>query len=293
MTPGQDSLPADDLFARKILPGHYASPLPSFSVIRERRKELFEARPSRIPGVELFEDAQIALMRTIATSYVPDMDVYLPDRESPWRYVHANQFFSNLDAAVLFGVLRHVRPRRLIEIGSGFSSAMVLDTKDRFFGHDLDLTFIEPFPTRLKSLLRPEDAAGVRILESRLEDIPLDLFDALEANDVLFVDSTHVMKVGSDVCRIIFEILPALRPGVWVHFHDVFYPFEYPESWYYDGRAWNEAYAVRAFLQYNHAFEIRLNPSYLYLMHPSVFDAPEWRVLPSLGCRGSLWLQKV
>ena len=94
------------------------------------------------------------------------------------------------------------------------------------------------------------------------------LFRELHAGDVLFVDSTHVAKVGSDVNHIFFEILPILQPGVVVHFHDIMYPFEYEPKWIYTGVAWNEAYMLRAFLMFNPTFKILLFNSFLAHLHP-------------------------
>jgi hypothetical protein len=114
-----------------------------------------------------------------------------------------------------------------------------------------------------------------------LQDVPLSTFQLLDSGDVLFVDSTHVAKLGSDVNRILFEILPALASGVVVHFHDVFYPFEYPKNWVREGRGWNETYVLRAFLEYNEAFEILLWGHMLRTLGHYA------------GTGGSIWLRKL
>jgi hypothetical protein len=105
------------------------------------------------------------------------------------------------------------------------------------------------------------------------------------------IDSSHVVKCGSDVNFLLSDVLPSLQPGVWVHFHDIFWPFEYPMDWLLEGRAWNEAYMVRSFLQYNSRFQIRLFNSFLGARHQDELA----RLFP-LGVKdtgGSLWLQKV
>ena len=106
----------------------------------------------------------------------------------------------------------------------------------------------------------------------------------------MFVDSGHVSKVGSDLNHVVFNVLPRLASGVLVHFHDVYYPFEYPREVLYSGIAWNEAYLLRAFLQYNERFEILLFTTYLETAHAAmVFDAmPLCRRNPG----GSLWLRR-
>ena len=131
----------------------------------------------------------------------------------------------------------------------------------------------------------------MRVLSVATQDVPLDVIAELGEGDVLFVDSTHVVRTGGDVNRIFFELLPALAPGVVVHLHDMFPGFEYPAEWVYEGRAWSELYLVRAFLQYNDAFEILLWPNLLAMLdhHDIVRRFPQ----AELNIGGSLWLRKV
>ena len=107
---------------------------------------------------------------------------------------------------------------------------------------------------------------------------------------MLFIDSTHVAKVGSDVTTLFFDVLPTLKPGVLVHIHDVLWPFEYPRSWYLQGRSWNEAYLLRAFLQYNEEFEILLFNSFLGTHYAG--DVAEILPLCAKNPGGSLWLRR-
>jgi hypothetical protein len=110
------------------------------------------------------------------------------------------------------------------------------------------------------------------------------------SNDVLFIDSSHVTKIGSDVNYLFFEILPRLRPGVLVHIHDVMWPFNYPLEWIIEGRSWNKAYIVRAFLQYNEAFDILLFNSYLGHTYRKMLTEQMPKFLENTG--GSIWLGK-
>ena len=130
----------------------------------------------------------------------------------------------------------------------------------------------------------------MRILAKKVYDVELETFTRLEAGDILFVDSSHVAKVGSDVNDIFFRILPALNPGVYIHFHDILDGFEYPREWIYAGRAWNEAYLLRAFLQYNHAFSIEFFNSWIWEWQTSelVSLLPLARATPGT----SIWLRK-
>jgi hypothetical protein len=139
----------------------------------------------------------------------------------------------------------------------------MLETRSRHFDEPFSLTCVEPHPERLMSLLRPEDQGTCEILQQPVQDVPTSRFSELAENDILFVDSSHVAKVGSDVLDIFYRVLPALRPGVLVHIHDIPWPFEYPMVWFEEGRAWNEAYFLRSFLQFNTAFQVEFFNDYL------------------------------
>jgi len=147
------------------------------------------------------------------------------------------------------------KPRRVIEIGGGFSSAVMLDTADEH-GLQTRFTVVDPFPNTLRALILPRDENNVEIIEKPVQDVDLALFSTLSEDDILFIDSTHVLKTQSDVCREFFGIMPILKRDVLIHLHDIFYPFEYPRSWIFDARySWNELYGLRLFLMYNKRFE--------------------------------------
>ena len=180
-------------------------------------------------------------------------------------------------------MLRYSKPRRLVEVGSGYSSKVTIETNRRFLNNSVKCQFVEPYPSGFL-----KEVAGDAVIESPVQDVPLEIFSTLEAGDILFIDSSHVSKVGSDVNFIFFHILPILRPGVRIHFHDVFYPFEYPEEWILQGKAWNEDYLLRAFLQFNREFKIELFPNYLMQFHPKFFESNMPLCLKDPG--GSIWL---
>ncbi len=206
------------------------------------------------------------------------------------RYYFENPSYSHSDGILLYCMLRSIKPKRVIEVGSGFSSCATLDTNELFFGNSIETTFIEPYPDLLNSLIKDEDRSRIKVIPSRLQDVELSLFDALQPGDILFIDSTHVSKINSDVNRIFFEILPRLAPGVYIHFHDIFFPFEYPKDWIYKGVAWNEAYLLRAFLQYNSSFRIILMNTFMEHFHEQHFETYMPLCLQNRG--GSIWLHK-
>ncbi len=280
--------PADENARTWRPPGHFYSPIPDVGELRARRERIFDRSLRTLPGIELHEAAQVELVRSFLPYYAEQP--FPAQRSATCRYWFENEYYSYSDALFLYFVLRHARPRRVIEVGSGFSTAALLDTSERFLGGALRVTCIEPDPARLRSLLWPRDRAAVEIVERPVQDVPLERFDELASGDVLFVDSTHVLKTGSDVCFLLFEVLPRLAPGVLVHVHDVHYPFEYPAEWALEGRAWNEAYALRAFLQFNQAFRVFCFPTFLELFHTDWFWSHMPLCLKNPG--GSIWLQR-
>ena len=143
----------------------------------------------------------------------------------------------------------------------------------------------------MRSLFKDGDSTSASLYECKVQDVDLRIFAGLEAGDILFIDLSHVLKTGSDVCFELFEILPLLRPGVIIHFHDISAAFEYPRQWILDDRcAWNEAYALRAFLMYNSAFKIIFFNDYFGNKFPVQSNSPSGRGIFKLG--GSLWLQR-
>lgn len=272
-----------------VPPGHFYSPIPSVEEVARDAARIFAPPPRCVPGIDLREAAQLALLERFVPFYaeIP----FAPEQTPGLRYRFENGAYSYADAIMLYCMLRHAQPKRVIEIGSGHSSAAALDTSERFFDNRIETAFVEPYPDLLLSLLKPGDAERIEIIPKRLQDVPTALFSRLEANDVLFIDSTHVGKIGSDVNIIFAEILPALRPGVLVHFHDIFYPFEYPRYWIDEGRAWNEAYMLRCFLQYNSAFRVELWNHYLAEFNRPWFEQHMPLCLKNTGA--SLWLRRL
>lgn len=275
-------------FLRTFPPGHFYSPIPSLSDVLSKENLLFRQDLKEFPGVDLREEEQLKMLEQLALYYEE-----LPFPEQPStssRYYYQNIFFCYADAIILYAMLRHLKPRKVIEIGSGFSSAVMLDTNDAFLGSATNFTFIEPYPERLYSLFNEEDQRQHKVIDKPVQEVELELFQTLDAGDILFVDSSHVVKIGSDVAHIIFEILPRLKPGVIVHFHDVFYSFEYPKEWVKEGRAWNEDYFLRAFLQYNSVFQILYFNSFMGQFYQNELERKMPLCLRNTG--GSLWMKK-
>ncbi len=269
--------------------GHHYSPLPDISEVQSRASILFRKDVDLGPSIDLKPQKQKQLLTELRSYYGDFTWPYQPRKD--FRFHMAQTCFGPGDAVILHAMLRHFKPKRIIEAGSGFTSALMLDTDERFFQNGIQFTFVEPFPERLLALVRGSDLERCTLIRNKLQNVPLSLLQQLEANDLLFVDSSHVSKIGSDVNFILFEILPALKSGVVIHFHDILWPFEYSLRWIQEGKAWNEAYMLRAFLQYNTHFEVLLLNSFVgYAFRPFI-EANMPLLLKDPG--GSLWLRKI
>jgi len=269
-------------------PGHFYSPIPDLDEVARQASRIFPSGPVELAGIELREQEQLSLLERFRPLYAdqPFPRTRIPGR----RYWFENPQYSYSDALCYHFMLRTLRPERVIEVGSGFSSCVALDTAETHLGGKLRLTCIEPYPERLQELMREDDRQRLELIQKPVQELPLAVFSSLQPRDILFIDSTHVVKVGGDVNYLYFEVLPRLRSGVYIHIHDIFYPFEYPRYWLEEGRVWSEAYLLRAFLQSNKDFEIVLFNTFLEERHPEVFRHHFPLCLENPG--GSIWLRR-
>ena len=280
-------LTATQLSLKLFPPGHYYSPLPSPEEIAETFARGEFGPP--FPAINLNEAEQLARLERFA-GYYPEQP--FPVQPTAGRRFHLENFsYGPYDAIMLYSMLREARPKRIIEVGSGFSSAAMLDLNDHVLGGGINFTFIDPDMSRLRPLLREGDATCVTLIEKRVQDVPLDVFVALGENDVLFIDSSHVSKIGSDVNWLYFNVLPTLAPGVLIHIHDVTGNLEYPREWLEEGRAWNEQYLLRAFLMNNSAYRIELFTGWLF--NTRLAWISEHLSLCRKGGGGQMWLRKL
>ena len=272
-------------FSEAFPAGHFYSALPDAERIELEYDRYRRLALESTAGLDLREGGQLALLEVLRPFI--DECPFPESQTGGFRFYFENEYFSYGDAAICYAMLRHLAPQRIVEVGSGFSTALIFDTMTRHFAGGWEITAIDPVAERVMGLF-PNDESSLEILKVRVEDAPMEVFSRLKADDLLFIDSSHVVKFGSEVPYLISGILPRLAAGVVVHIHDIFWPFEYPREWLAMGLAFNEAYLVRAFLQYNEAFEITFFNQWAAHTHPEK--------LPAL-CRrnpgGSLWLRKV
>ena len=269
-------------------PGHFHSPIPNHAEVL-RQVEFINAKKFEVRDVRFNHQEQFEALKAFAAFYD---DLPFPVQQGDaCRYYYDQSVFPYPDAIFLYSFLRHTRPSAIIEVGSGFSSAVILDTVDRFFPSTPEITFIEPEPSRLNLILRDTDRKAVRIVKEEVQKVPIDIFRSLRAGDLLFIDSSHVLKCGSDLQFLLFEVLPQLPVGIYVHFHDVFETFEYPPEWLLGGWYWNEVYFLRAFLTNNNAWEICFFNNYVRMQFEKYLEEKMPLCLKNIG--GSLYIRRV
>lgn len=247
---------------------------------------------SDLDGIEFNEAYQIKILERMNELYLtrPIWSSSVPKEGDKYRYWISNSTFGLNDAYVLHFMIRIFSPKQFIEVGCGLSSAVTMDTCEYYLDNECSLGFIEPYPERFYSILKETDKHRFDLKEKCLQDIPLEYFAKLEQNDILFIDSTHVSKFGSDVNYLFFHILPRMRHGVIVHLHDIFYPWQYPLSWQKKGMGWNEMFLLRAFLMCNQEWEILYYSSYMEKRHYEKYCVA-WRE-DGVHSGGSFWMRK-
>lgn len=272
-------------------PGHFYSPVNDPDALLPKQ-ERFWPGDGVCAGIDFDDESQQAHLAAIKR-HMPQYD-YADDfddaSETP-RYSHGNDQFGWFDSRALFGLLLHYRPKNMIEIGGGYSSLLTADVNHRLLGDSINFISIEPYP---RPFLEKGFAGLTQLIKQKVEDVPLEVFDVLGDGDILFIDSSHVSKAGSDVNFLFFDILPRLRKGVLIHVHDIYLPYEYPRHWVIDeNRSWNEQYVLRALLMYSTTFKVLFGSNYAFRKFPAavadVLNLPAGRAFGG----GSLWLRKV
>ena len=269
-----------------LLPVHSYSPVPDTRALDALD---FRARDDLLARCGVDVAAQLSFLESIAR-WAAETDDIPADPPSPGDGFHWNNpFFGSLDALTYYCIVRELEPRRIVEIGSGFST--LLAARAAALNGHTELLCIDPHPARVLT----DGVPGLdRALAVPVQRLPPEFFDDLGRGDILFVDSSHVSKIGSDVNFLVLDVLPRLRDGVVVHFHDIFLPYEYPREWV-DGLAFlNEQYLLAAFLLFNERFEFLALNHYLSRAHPDALEKAFGRPFPAHPRvqPASLWMRK-
>jgi hypothetical protein len=228
----------------------FYSPIPDLDALPPGTFE----RRSELPGIAWDLDRQLAFVRDELGPAMRAFDPPASPDGNRFQYT-PNLSYTMADAKALYAMVRSARPSRIVELGSGHSTLVTAQAvrENAADGHPASLEVFDPFP----SVVSDELPGLTRLERIGAQQVPLSTFESLRSGDVLFVDTTHTVKVGSDVNFVVLEVLPRLAEGVIVHLHDIFLPYEYPKQWLEDyGLYWTEQYLVQAFLAHNSAFEV-------------------------------------
>ena len=238
-----------------VTPVHYHQPIPDTQGL----PETLWTQPSKLVGIDMNDAMQLDLLRKHFPKLRHEYENF-PAEPPPGQ----RRPFHGVDALVAYCMVRHFQPRLIIEVGSGFSSLVLGEASGK--NGASALICIEPFP---QDFLREGISVLRSLIEKKVQEIDLEFFAQLETGDILFIDSSHTVKIGGDVNYLFLEVLPRLKPGVIVHVHDIFLPFEYRRDWVMDEfRFWTEQYLLQAFLTLNSEFEVLMANRYLAHKYP-------------------------
>jgi len=291
-----------------LIPNHFYEPIPN---IRDLAKHNWD-NMSEMVGIDLNIETQLSFLRDKIPQFREEYN--FPDKQTnvPYEFHLNNGLFESVDAEILHCMIRAYNPKRIVEIGSGYTT--YLSAKAALLNSKIDqvateLIAIEPFPD--KTLKRGFPGLA-ELRQTAVEEVGLQLFQSLNENDILFIDSSHVVRIANDVIYEYMEILPRLKKGVIVHIHDIFLPTDYPKEWILNEyRFWTEQYLLQAFMCYNDAFEVLWSSSAMHFYHPEKVEAafPSWknsftrmpwklkRVTPSFDKKNvwpcSFWIRKI
>lgn len=278
-------------FGAHLTRRHYHSPIPDTAELA-KRAELWQ-RESELPGIDMRPQEQLQWLREVAQRFLPECDFPSQPTADPHRYYIRNESFGLVSATVLHAMVRHLQPRLVLEVGGGMSTLVTTAAlrRNAAEGHGGKVVAVDPDPD---AFLRTHP--DIELVQRRTEDLDPDLFLRLGNNDILFIDSTHVVRTGGDVNFLFLEVLPRLNAGTYVQVHDIFFPFEYPREWVVEERRfWSEQYLLQAFLVFNTAFQPAWCESYMKARYPEEME----RLLPGrLGYldnydSNSFWMRKL
>jgi len=252
------------------------------------KKSLRENR--NLPGIDLNIKEQLELINQF--DFNDELLNYSINKTKDLQFYFNNESYMSGDAEYLYNFIRHFKPKRIIEIGSGYSTLItnhalsknLEENPDKLISH----ICIEPFEQEWLSKM------NIELIRKKVEDIDLSFFNTLNENDILFIDSSHIIRPQGDILYEYLEILPILNKGVIVHIHDIFTPKDYLDKWIYDEHfLWNEQYLLEAFLTSNKNFKILAALNFLSHEYKEKFSAkaPIYNVQKNRE-PGAFWIQK-
>ena len=261
-----------------ITPNHYYYPIPDTRILDD---DLW-SRNSELIGININEEENLKLLSLFISKYKDE-------------YNESARAFGSVDGEILYCMIRHFNTRKIIEIGSGSSTYLMAQTilKNMELGKNLscELISIDPYPNKI---IKTGFPGLSKLIPKKVQEVSLSEFKKLKENDILFIDSSHVLKIGSDVQYEYLEILPRLNKGVIVHIHDIFLPAEYPKKWVLNQcRFWTEQYILQAFLTYNDNFEVLWAGSNMHLKYADKLEKAFNSYNKNISLPASFWIRRI
>jgi predicted O-methyltransferase YrrM len=260
-----------------IVPRHFYWPIPDTVDI-----ENYDFDKMQLLSGIVFNDSKMFLLLSKIKRYMKE---YTP--------IHVDSgYASNGDGAILYGLVRELNPANILEVGSGYSTQIIhaaLNNNCKGMIHS-----IEPYPKKVLLELERNNV-NVKLTRSKVEDVDIEVFKGLSDGDILFIDTSHVLKTANDVHYLYLNVLPQLSVGVIVHIHDIRLPQDYPREWVCDAKKiWHEQYMLQMFLTFNENFEVMFASNYLYCKNPQLMsDSLISLSLDGNGWPGSFWIKRI
>lgn len=261
--------PCHDIFYRRgyhLLKKHFYLPIPDDT----DRLDQYWGKPSAMVGVKTNDALGLEVMEQICPQYLPEFRNLFPIEGPPEKlgFYLINGGYMAVDAHVYYCLIRHFKPRKIVEIGNGNSTLLAIaaaDVNKNESGIRPHLTSIDPYPW---AVFKDGYPGLDSLVVERVQDVPVSYFEQLESGDMLFIDSSHVIRSGNDVHYEFLEILPRLKPGVLIHVHDISLPRPYPKVYFDNHLYWTEQYLLQAFLAFNDRFEVVWAGNYMMMNYP-------------------------
>lgn len=271
-----------EILGLHVSPNHFYWPIPDTKdVLRYDFDKKFT-----LDGIKIDDSRMQELLKKLA------------QYKSEYSTIHTDSAYtSNGDGAVLYSMVREFKPKKILEVGSGFSTCIAwaaLQRNKTEDGKSGSIIAIEPYPKPVLKSLVSKSGSDVTLLQTRVEETETQLFDNLTSGDILFIDSSHVIKIGNDVHYLFLSVLPKVPPGIIIHFHDIRFPYDYPKRWVLKAKKfWSEQYLLQMFLAFNDTFEILFASNYMYDKYPELMvDSLVGLNNEGDGWPGSFWIRR-
>ncbi len=279
-------------FSSQIIPVYFSQPAAYARQLTDKPW----SRHSELVGVQMNESGQLALLKEFSSAWKNEYEsIPHVKPDSPHQYYLENSTYGSVDGEVLYCMLRKFKPSLMLEIGSGKSTLLSAQALKRNAEEKAPCHFIAVEPYADKTLKAGMPGLS-RLIESKVQDVPMDEFLKLRENDILFIDSSHALYIGSDVQYEYLEIIPRLSKGVIVHAHDIFLPAEYHKTWVkndYRYLFWTEQYVLQAFLAFNDSVEVLWGSSFMHVRHPHLLEQAFSSYERTKRWPGSFWFRKL